>query len=177
MKTQLAVSAIALPLCLLGLTSPAWAQDGRHGEADFLASWQVEVTPTAVSVCGGPSVPVPPSFTELVTFDAGGGFHETNSQLNWIAKTLFPGLMASASDGFGTWTKRGTRTHVEFRKLLFDAAGAYIGNVAVREIVEDQQHDWLPGKFTIEFKFLDGNPSVCGSGDVGGVLIRPDVRP
>lgn len=178
MESQLAVvSAIALPFCLLGLISPARAQDGRHGQAGLLGSWQVDVTPTAGSVCGGPTVPVPPSFTELVTFDAGGGFHETNSDLNWNLRPLFPGLQASASDGLGTWTKRGTRAYVKFRKLLFNSTGTYIGIVTVQDILEEPQQDRLSGKFTIQFKFLDGSPSVCASGDFAGELIRPDEIP
>ena len=172
-KRSTVLFGIVLPLYLLALTPAAQAQDGRHGEAGVLGSWQVQVTPTALSVCHGPALPVPPSFIELVTFDAGGGFHETNSHLNWNVQPLFPGVDVSASDGFGTWTKH-AQTQVKFRKLLFDSTGAYFANVDVREILENAQHGRLSGKFTIEFDFLDGSPSLCGSGDVGGALIRPE---
>ena len=107
-------------------------------------------------------------------FSGGGGFQETNSQLNWNVKLLFPGLLASASDGFGTWKRHESQTHVKFRKLLFDATGLYIGNATVNVTVEQPERENLSGKFTIEFTFFSGSPSICGAGDVTGVAIRPE---
>ena len=73
-----------LVVFILAWTSPAGAQDARaQHEKDkqkgLLGSWSVTVTPTATSVCGGPALPSPPPFTELVTFSGGGGFQETNT--------------------------------------------------------------------------------------------------
>lgn len=175
MHKRLAVHfAMGLPLYLLAFTSAVWAQDAKQDDAGLLGSWQMQVTPTSASSCGGVAVPAPPPFAELVTFNAGGGFQETNSQLNWHVGPLFPGLFASASDGFGTWAKRQSQTYVKFRKLLFDSSGTYIANVDVRINLDKAQHDRIAGKFTIQFNFLDGSPSVCGAGDVGGVPIRPE---
>jgi hypothetical protein len=89
-------------------------------------------------------------------------------------KTLFPGLLASASDGFGTWNRHGSQTHVKFRKLLFDATGLYIGNAIINVTVEQPERENLSGKFTIEFTFFSGSPSICGAGDLTGVAIRPE---
>jgi len=97
--------SMTLAVFFLAWTSPARAQDARaQDEKDkqkgLLGSWSVTVTPAATSVCGGPALPSPPPFTKLVTFSGGGGFQETNTQLNWNVRPLFPGLVGSASDGF-----------------------------------------------------------------------------
>jgi hypothetical protein len=94
--------SMTLVVFFLAWTSPAGAQDARaQHEKDkqkgLLGSWSVTVTPTATSVCGGPALPSPPPFTELVTFSGRGGFQETNTQLNWNVKPLFPGVLGSAS--------------------------------------------------------------------------------
>lgn len=175
MQQRLTVlSAIALPILLLAWTPPARAQDENHADSHLLGSWEVQVTPTTVGVCNGPAIPIPPAFTELVTYDAGGGFQETNSQLNWNVKALFPDFAGSASDGFGTWKRRGLQTRVKFRKLLFDSTGTYIGNVDISEVSEKPEHERFSGTFTIEFKFFNGSPSICGAGTVTGAPIRPE---
>jgi hypothetical protein len=79
-KVALLYSMI-LPVAFLAWTSPARAQNERaqhdqDKQTDLLGSWTVTVTPTTVSVCGGPGVPVPPPFTELLMFSGGGGFRK-----------------------------------------------------------------------------------------------------
>jgi len=183
MRRKLAVlCGTVLPMLFLAGTSPARAQDARaQDEKDklksLLGAWSLTVTPAATSVCGGAALPSPPPFTELVTFSGGGSFQETNTQLNWNVKPLFPGLVGSASDGFGTWKRRGSQTQVRFRKLVFDATGLYLANATIDVTLEQPERERLSGKFTIKFTFLNGSPSICAAGNVAGVPIRPEDEP
>jgi hypothetical protein len=114
MRRKVAVLySMILPVAFLTWASLARAQDERaqddkHKQTRLLGSWTATVTPTAVSVCGGPAIPVPPPFTELLMFSGGGGFQETNSALNWNVKTFSPAFWpAPAMDlGPGNGTDR-----------------------------------------------------------------------
>lgn len=164
------ICALTLPVSFLAWACPALAEDqhDEHRDRDLLGSWNVTVTPTAVSVCGGPSMPISPPFTELAAYSAGGAFQENNTQLNWNLEPLFPGVLVNASDGFGTWKRRGPQIRLKFRKLVFDSTGHYIANADLSETVQQPENRKFSGKFTIQFSFFDGSPSICGWGDGAG---------
>lgn len=113
----------------VSLAQPASAQDGDVRE--FLGGW------TTIH-----SLPFPPNwFREFLIFSSGGGVHETNTFLNNASNLDFSGFglprSVSASDGLGTWERVGPRKlSVVFRKLLFDGARNYIGDLKVTGTVQ-----------------------------------------
>lgn len=142
------------------------AQEAREG---LVGTWNINVTaaPT-VSLCADPAVifPGPPPFVELATYANGGTMEETNTELN--ANSLSTTLHLNGSEGHGVWTagsSDGFKTH--FRKLLFDGMGVYVGNADLFEELAVQHHQ-LSGNFKIIVSFLNGSPSLCGSGTVSG---------
>lgn len=113
---------------------PVWmvadreAEAGSHNDRDVVGAWTTSHTS-----------PVGP-FTEFLLFSADGGLTETNTLLHTNSRL---GLFAAfglplpaevnASDGLGTWRRlTHRRVAVVFRKLLFGADGAYLGDFRVQ---------------------------------------------
>ena len=123
MRRMLAVGTTALLLMALMRVSVSRADDEEARRGRLPGSWVVAVTPDPIFLCNGPQIaPAPPAFTELATFDPGGGFTETNTILNANSAALLPGLPFNGSDGHGTWAPRGEYFRVTFKKLVFDTA-------------------------------------------------------
>jgi hypothetical protein len=124
----------AVPVSVIA-TRPAHA--ARAGDKDVTGAWATTHTS-----------PVGP-FREFLIFAEGGGLTETNTLLHTSSRlALFAqfGLplpdAVNASDGMGTWRRRGHgEVEVVFRKLLFDANGIHLGDFRVegRVRIEDGQ--------------------------------------
>jgi len=169
-----AVAMSALLLMFLTWRPQLQAQSAQANAPSLQGSWDVSVTPNAIFLCGGPQVaPPPPPFTELATYDAGGGLTETNTILNANSATLIPGLPFNASDGHGAWKKTGATFRATFRKLVFDTSGNYIANGDLQEtiVIEPSNSASLSGSFNITLSFLNGAPAVCSSGSFEAVRI------
>ena len=115
------------------------AQAAGMNDKDVIGAWTTEHT-SPVGL-----------FREFLLFAPGGGLTETNtllhtnSQLALFAQFGLPLPPAvNASDGIGTWRRRGAGdVEVVFRKLLFDGNGVHLGDFRVqgRLRIEDGQLD------------------------------------
>ncbi|MEO8129187.1 MAG: hypothetical protein ABJF23_07815 [Bryobacteraceae bacterium] len=105
------------------------AQAQQSGDNQIVGAWQTTH-----------SLPFPPfSFREFLTFQFGGGLHETNSFLHTASNLdLSPyGLpsVLNASDGAGNWERSGQDMTVVFRKMLFDGSRRNFADLKVSGVV------------------------------------------
>lgn len=63
--------------------------------------------------------------------------------------------------------KARTANTSKVQELVFDSTGHYIANADLSETVQQPENRKFSEKFTIQFSFFDGSPSICGSGDGG----------
>lgn len=170
LRTKASVAAGSLLCWLIFLSCVAMRSNAQETEDGIVGTWTINVTAAPTfSVCTNPAVtfPGPPPFVELATYADGGTMEETNTELN--ANSLSTALHLNGSDGHGVWkdqTRDRVKTH--FRKLLFDGIGDYVGNADLLEEITVQHHQ-LSGNFKITVTFLNGDPSLCGSGTISGI--------
>jgi hypothetical protein len=157
--------------------------DGITGTWSFVVSADVPGAPPLV-------------FNELITFDGGGGLTETNSLQNansGLNPFAPPQASITCSEGHGNWrtTPSGKRVATTFRQLLFAGPGTseadygpilfpgqHIGVATIQERLNrrrDGNSEVLEGRFTIQFRNLQGVVLFSGSGTVEGrrVPIEP----
>jgi len=120
-------AGVSLPAAAAVFTGSASAQ--QSGDNQIVGAWQTTH-----------SLPFPPgSFREFLTFQFGGGLHETNSFLHTASNldlSLYglPSVL-NASDGAGNWERSGRNMNVVFRKMLFDGSRLNFADLKVTGVV------------------------------------------
>jgi hypothetical protein len=183
-KHSLSLGALTGLLCAaVTLTVGDSVRADTEGQRHLAGTWIITVTPALP-----PGVP-PLTFTEMITFEVGGGLTETNTVLNPQsgASPILPppatGL--TGSDGHGNW-KRVSGDHefaYTFRKLLFAGpvtdpvfgpvlfTGQHIGAFtaqALFSIRREGENEVLEGTFTAQFRNLQDAVVGTASGTFTG---------
>jgi hypothetical protein len=144
------------------------AEAAQIGDKDVTGAWTTTHTSPA-----GP-------FREFLVFSGGGGLAETNTLLHTNSRlALFAqfGLplpdAVNASDGMGTWHRRGPgQVHVVFKKLLFDANGVHLGDFRVEGRVRVEGGQLAAEWDSIRIEPLAGGVFELGPATSAGVRIE-----
>lgn len=120
-------AGVSLPVAAAVITSSLQAQE--NGDNQLVGAWQTTH-----------SLPIPPgSFREFLTFQFGGGLHETNSFLHTASNLDFSAFglpsVLNASDGTGNWDRSRRDVRVIFRKMLFDGSRRNFAELKVTGVV------------------------------------------
>lgn len=144
MRLRILLPALAL-VATLALPSATSARQtrsrehGHRGSQQILGTWSATVTPDGQ-----------PSFQSLVTFEAGGGLTQTESDA--------PGT------GLGAWEQVGRdRYQFAFETFIFTNTGAPGGHVIVRSL-STLSDGTLSGPFKFDVYDPSGNVVQSGSG-------------
>jgi hypothetical protein len=170
---------IVVGLATLTLMSGSHVRAQTERSRQLTGTWIVTVSPDLP-----PGVP-PLTFTEFLTFDAGGGLTETNTILHpqSAASPLLPppatGL--TGSDGHGVWKNvPGEHNYAyTFQKLLFAGPvvdpvwgpilfiGQHVGRFSAQALFslhEEADGEGLEGRFTAQFRNVQGAVVSTASG-------------
>ena len=126
-KRILKISAAAV-LAILGLTFFSQvmvdAQVGEINDQSLIGSWDVVVTPRDCET--GDTLPFPPAFVAVQTYNQGGTMLASNLGA--------PGV--TSLEGHGVWLHgKGRRYSIAFRIVKFNPDGSYAGKDVVRDSI------------------------------------------
>jgi hypothetical protein len=151
MRVRILLLAALLALAVPAATSARQSRSENHGRSgQILGTWNVQVT-----------VNGQPTFPALVTFSAGGGLVETESDA--------PGT------GQGSWENIGQRTYqFAFQTFIFTSTGQPNGYVIVRNKAT-LSHGTLSGPF--KFDVFDATGHIVQSGAGTATATRFQIPP
>lgn len=151
MRVRILLLAALLALAVPAATSARQKRSDNHGRSgQILGTWDGQVT-----------VSGQPPFSALVTFSAGGGLVETESDA--------PGT------ALGSWEKIGPRTYqFAFKSFIFSSTGLPTGYVIVRDQAT-LSHGTLSGPF--KFDVFDPTGHIVQSGSGTATATRFQIPP
>jgi len=128
MKKRILKIIAGLSLTVLALTvfTEIWGPAYADGPRTLVGTWDVTVTPRDCTT--GNSVPFPPPFSAVQTYNLGGTMMENDSGI--------PGDVRKHVGGHGVWTNTGGREYsLAWRVFHFNPDGTPAGKDVIRDVI------------------------------------------
>lgn len=129
MKNQLwkMIAGLSLTILIVAAFGQVWVSAQAENGRGLVGSWDVTVTPRDCAT--GNTLPFPPSFSGMQTYNLGGTMIESDPVNVGSSPTTHIG-------GQGVWSHSGGREYtLAFRVAEFNPDGSYAGKSVIRDVI------------------------------------------